>query len=143
MAEEHMHRAVCGWLAMQYPKVIFNSDMSGVRLHQGLRKKTAKLRSHRAFPDLFLYHGTAHHCGLALELKTAGTRLELKRGGFTKDKHIREQAAVLAKLRGQGYYAEFAAGLDEALAIIRWYIGADYLECPVQHLKFYMDEAAI
>ncbi len=60
--------------------------------------------------------------GLYIELKKDGTRLK-KRNGNWATEHIAEQAKVLGDLRGRGYCAEFAVGFDEAISIIRSYLG--------------------
>lgn len=61
-------------------------------------------------------------CGLFLELKKEGTRLQKKNGEWSTE-HIAEQAKILEKLRQRGYCAEFAIGFDEAKKIIDEYLG--------------------
>ncbi len=72
--------------------------------------------------------------GLFLELKKEGENIYAQRklddpsklsldGKVYADKHIREQADVLYKLRQAGYCAEFAIGYDHAISIITDYLG--------------------
>ena len=123
--EEHLHAGLCRWLRLQHRAVIFNSDMSGVRLHRGLQGKVARLRSHRGMPDITIYEMRHGFGGLLLELKAEGSRILLKNGSMTKDAHIREQAEVLRMLQNSGYLANFAVGIDEAMNIINWYLSGE------------------
>ena len=120
--EESLHSGLCRWLRMQYRDVIFNSDMSGVRLHRGLQAKVSRLRSSRAMPDITIYEMKHGFGGLLLELKAEGTRILLKSGSMTANAHIREQADILKALQQRGYLANFAVGIDEAMAVITWYL---------------------
>jgi hypothetical protein len=120
--EENLQAAVCKYLALAYPQVIFNSDMSGVRLHRGLQAKMKRLRSSRAMPDLMVLEPRGEVHGLLIELKAEGTRIRLRNGELTKSAHIREQYGMLKSLRARGYFATFAVGFDEAKAVIDWYM---------------------
>jgi len=53
--EEQLHKQICDYLHLQYPKVLFNTDMSGIKLTAGQAKKVCKLRSGRGFPDITIY----------------------------------------------------------------------------------------
>lgn len=129
--EENMHAAVCRWLALAYPDVLFNSDMSGVRLPMKLAVKAAKLRSSRAMPDLAIYHAARDYNGLFLELKRNDARVLLKDGTLSTDQHLQEQAEILMRLGQQGYAATFAVGFDQTKAIIDWYLGDSATPMPV------------
>lgn len=125
MTEDALHAAVCKYIALQYPEVIFNTDLSGVRLHRGLQARVKKLRSSRAMPDLMIYETCAlkGYSGLFIELKAHGEKLLLKDGvTLTTRKHIQEQAGMLRRLNKKGYFATFAVGWVEARAVIDWYI---------------------
>ena len=72
--------------------------------------------------------------GLFLELKKDGENLYAQRklddlnklsldGKIYADKHLKEQADTLYKLRQAGYCAEFAIGYDHAISIITDYLG--------------------
>lgn len=124
MSEASLHKAVCHWLKLRFPMIIFNSDLSGFRLTMGQSIQAKALRSSRAFPDLVIYHRSAdgNYSALFLELKQAGTKL-LKKDGMTySTPHIAEQADMLERLEEQGYCAMFAIGIDEAMDIINGYL---------------------
>lgn len=58
-----------------------------------------------------------------LELKAEGTKLYKKNGEMVANKHYREQAEMLKKLRSNRYAAYFAVGYDQAIQIITDYLG--------------------
>lgn len=120
--EEHLHKAVVDWLKYQYKDIIFNSDMSGVVLPKQVAVKISRLRSSRAMPDIVIYESRHEYHAMFIELKHQDTRLILKDGSLTREKHIREQANLLVDLSERGYLAEFAQGFDEATEIIEWYL---------------------
>jgi hypothetical protein len=125
-SEENIHLQVADYLCLQYPDVIFRTDAGGIKLTKGQALKLARLNGHtRAYPDLFIAEPRMDGAwgGLYLELKKEGTRIWLKNGELTKDKHIREQYEMLLKLAGRGYVAKFACGFDEAKNIIDRYLG--------------------
>jgi hypothetical protein len=131
--EESVHRAICRYLRSQYPRSIFRTDFTAGRIpltpNQG--RQYAALQSGRAFPDLFIYEprivSGRQYAGLALELKREGTSIFLKRGErkgeLVADLHIQEQYHMLEALKKRGYWAEFAVGTDQAIAIIDKYMG--------------------
>ena len=121
-SEEILHEEVARYIKFLYPKVIFNSDMSGVKLTMFQAKKAAKLRSSRAFPDLVVYEPIDNYKGLFIELKADGVKVFKKDGSIVANKHIKEQAEMIEKLREKGYAAYFACGFDEAIKIIDDYL---------------------
>lgn len=130
--EESIQKAVCRYIRLKYPQVIFRSDYaSGIKLTRNQAVQHASMQSGRGFPDLFIYHKSASGkwYGLALELKRDGETVYLKNGTrkglLTTDVHIQEQAAMLQGLRRQGFYADFAVGYTAAIDIIDKYFGND------------------
>ena len=124
MSEYSEHKAVCDYIKLQYPKVIFTSDLSGVRLTQGLAKKCKPLKSSRGIPDIIIFEARGGYHGLLIEMKRTGQTIYLK--GTTilkKDKHLAEQAALHRRLIKEGYYCDFAVGFDEGKSIIDFYMG--------------------
>lgn len=120
--EETLHAGVAKYLRLQYPWALFNSDMSGVRLHRGLQAKVARLRSSRGMPDIMIFEPREQWYGLFIELKATDTRLLLKDGTLTKNAHIQEQASLMRQLRDRGYLATFARGFGETRVLIDWYL---------------------
>lgn len=129
--EDSLQRQVCHYLKLQYPRVIFRSDLdSGRNKSSDFEKHRMRaMNSSRSFPDLFIYEPMQHkdkfYSGLALELKKEGTTVILKtgpnKGKISSNPHIQEQALLLKELSRKGYYANFAVGIDEAIRTIDWY----------------------
>ena len=122
MSERTLHRAVCDYIRLQYPDVIFNTDLSGsTKLTVGQAVALKSLRSGRGFPDIVIYEPRAGYHGLFLELKQEGTKL-CKKNGMPTTPHIMEQFDMITNLQNRGYFAEFAVGLYEAKTIIDNYL---------------------
>ncbi len=129
-AEERIQIALSDYLRMQYPKVIFTFDASGLKLPMGLAVKAKKMRSGRGFPDLMIFAvgfvGEDEHpyYGLFIEIKTKLLDVYLVDGVTLKrDDHIEEQAAMIERLDAEGYYATFGFGFDDCKEMIDWYLG--------------------
>lgn len=123
MKESVLHRQVCAYLKMQYPDVIFNTDLSGIKLTIGQSVQIKGLRSGRAFPDLVIYEPRNGRAGLFIELKAKN--IYRKDGQLFNNTHILEQRDMLKALIKKGYDAEFAVGFDEAKKIIDNYLSND------------------
>lgn len=120
--EANLHEAVCDYIRLQYPHVLFNSDMSGVKLTMGQAIKAQKLRSSKGFPDIVIYEPRLMFHGLFLELKKYGEKLFKKDGKTYKTPHLEQQAEAIRGLTKHGYYANFAIGFDEAKEMIDTYL---------------------
>lgn len=119
LAEEYLHLQVCDYLRYKYPNVIFRTDFgAGIKLTFGQAVKHKRLQSGRAYPDLFIAEPMKGKHGLFIELKREGTRVYLKNGKLSTQKHIQEQAQVLNQLNERGYKAVFAVGYNQAIKII-------------------------
>lgn len=126
MSEIETHKAVVMHLRAKYPKVLFHSDFgSGVKLTQGQANVNKAIQKKRGWPDLFLPEPRGNFHGLFLELKKEGAQPFKKGGDLKDDDHLREQNEWLEELRERGYHAQFAVGLDEAVAIIDAYLSQD------------------
>ena len=123
MSEYSEHKAVCDYIKLQYPKVIFTSDLSGVWLPKGLAKKCKPLKSSRGIPDIIIFEARGGYHGLLIEMKRTGQGIYLKgTGKLKKNKHLQEQAILHWRLKKEGYYCDFAVGFDAAIEIIDWYM---------------------
>ena len=120
--EEILQKQVVQYLKLQYPNIVFNSDMAGIKLTPGQATKASKLRSSNGFPDLAIYEARKGLNGLFLELKAEGKSPFKLNGKVKKDKHLQEQEKMLYDLNSRGYYAKFAVGFDEAKIIIDTYL---------------------
>ncbi len=134
--EELLHLKICDYLRKNYPDVLFRTDFSsGMKMTPGQAAKHKKFQKGRAWPDLFIAKSGVVRLkddnndliflrnGMFLELKAEGTKLYKKNGEMVANKHYREQAEMLKKLRSNRYAAYFAVGYDQAIQIITDYLG--------------------
>ena len=119
--ENDLHIAICKYLQNQYPKVLFTSESSGLRVTISQARKLKSMRSCSGLPDIMIFEPRKNCHGLFLEVKREGTTIYKKNGELTADKHIREQEEILHQLKEKGYFAEFVVGFEEAKAIIDYY----------------------
>lgn len=114
MSEKTLHKAVCNYLRLQYPGILFNSDLSGsMRLTIGQAVQIKSLRSDRGFPDIVIYEPRGEYHGMFIELKKDGETV-INKKGFPATPHIAEQYLIIERLCLRGYFAVFAVGFDEA-----------------------------
>jgi hypothetical protein len=144
--EEQLQLAICNYLKLQFPSVIFFSDASGVRLTIGQAKKAKMMRGSRGIPDLFIAHPSSSinlykesgeppmYHGLFLEikaetpykkdgsLKSQITKKRLPNGAVIEHDHLQEQNEMLNKLNSKGYSAHFVWNFDQTKEIIDNYL---------------------
>ena len=118
--EETLHKQICDYIKLQYRDVIFNTDMSGIRLTMGQAIKAKKLRSGQGFPDIVIYERSSEYNALFLEVKKASPYR--KDGELYKDKHLKEQDRMHRRLRLRRYKAEFVWSFEQAKEIIDNYL---------------------
>ena len=123
--EENLHIAICNYLKLQYPNVIFTSEASGVRMTIGQAVKLKKMRSGGKLPDLWILEPRGGYHGLFIELKAEPY---LKKDGWFKTNHIKEQAETIARLMDKGYAATFAVGFDDTKATIDSYMAMPFFK---------------
>lgn len=121
MSEYTEHKAVSNYLKMQYPKVIFTSDSSGIRLSIGNAKKMLALKANYKIPDLIILHPNQNYNGLIIEIKEKSKSPFLKDGSLSKNKHVQSQNETLEMLQKCGYKAVFGVGFDNCKNIIDRY----------------------
>lgn len=125
-----VHTAICKYIAMQYPGVIFTTESSGLRLSIGMARIISKLRSCDSLPDLWIMEPKQNNdlsifCGLFIEVKATPEDYLTKNGKLRTGEHIQNQAKILSLLREKGYAAHFAGGFDEGKKIIDEYMGLE------------------
>jgi hypothetical protein len=121
MSEYLEHKAVADYLKMQYPKVVFTSDSSGIRLSIGNAKKMLALKANYKIPDLLILNPNKDYHGLIIEIKRNSERIYLKNGNLSNDKHLQAQYKTLLMLEKVGYKAVFGVGFDQCKRIIDEY----------------------
>ena len=94
--------------------------MAGIKLTIGQAKKIKKLRSGRAWPDMFIAEPVGKYAGLYIELKRE-TPFKLN-GELKSGEHLKEQQKMLQALNERGYKALFVWDFDSAVQIIKNYL---------------------
>jgi hypothetical protein len=120
-SEKSLHLQVCEYLKLQYPNVIFNTDLSGIRLTMGQAVQAKKLRSSNGFPDLVIYENRMDYPALFIELKREGERI-YKKDRTPVNEHIAEQIEMIKKLKRRGFMAHIVLGFEQAKELIDWYL---------------------
>lgn len=130
LTEKQLHKQICDYIKAQYKNVLFNTDLSGIRLTMGQAVQAKKLRSGNGFPDIMILQPKKAYviesinyyiyCGLFLEVKKE-TPFK-KDGKLKKDKHLEEQYEMHIKMIKLGYWAEFVWTFEGAKRIIDDYL---------------------
>ena len=120
--EYKAHKAVCDYINLQYPNVVFFSDESGVDKSEVLAKLMKPLRSDIGIPDLFVSVAKGKYHGLYIEMKAPGEKIYKRDGKTLKTKHLEEQAAMHKRLREAGYFCDFKIGFDSGKECVDWYM---------------------
>lgn len=120
--EEKLHFAVCDYLRAQYPKVVFISEGSGLRVGMGLATKMKRMRSNDTHLDIYVLEPKKGYHALILELKAVDIYQKKNPELFLKNEHVNDQRKTIDKLNKKGYLATFAVKFDEARKIIDNYL---------------------
>ena len=123
MAENKVHKAIVEYIKLQYPKIMFITDMSGIRLTIGQAKQAKKLRNpETGWPDIFISEPRGRFHGLFIEVKDDDAKVYKKRTGSPYNEHIAKQLEVIFNLNNRGYDAYMCIGFDEAKSVIDVYM---------------------
>lgn len=120
MTEKELHSQICRYIKHQYPDVIFNTDLSGIKLTMGQAVQVKHLRSSRGIPDIVIYVPNASFHALFLEVKKESPYKI--NGELKRDEHIQEQMAIINKLSKLGYMAMLVWTFETAKKIIDEYL---------------------
>lgn len=121
--EEQIHFQIAEYVRIQYPRVFFISESSGLRVSRGLAAKLKKTRSKHTHLDLYILYPNKGYHGLILELKARS--IYKKDGELFKDDHLHDQADTIKKLNKIGYKASFATSFNEAKKLIDEYMNGN------------------
>lgn len=119
MSEKSFHTAIATYIKAQYPKAVFTSESSGVRVSIGVAKMLKGQRSVHKLPDLIVLEPKGGYHGLVIELKE---ETPYKRDGSLKKGRGIDQAATLRLLQDKNYYACFGVGFEQTKNIIDSYM---------------------
>lgn len=121
--EENLQLAVCNYIRLKYPNVVFFCDLSsGMKLAIHVAARNKKMKSENGIPDLFIARKKPPYNGLFLELKKEGYKIFKKDGKTPVNEHIEQQMKVHDKLRLEGFRVEFGIGLADCIHRIHDYM---------------------
>lgn len=123
--EQKLHFQISDYLKIQYPKVFFISESSGLRVSQGLASKLKRTRSNHVHLDLYILEPKKGYCGLILELKAKRIHRADDPTKLLKDEHVSDQAETIEKLLKKGYKAAFAIQFKDAKKQIDEYLNGN------------------
>jgi len=127
--EQKLQEAICKYLDLQYPNVIYTSDLSGIKLTIGSAVKAKKTRCKNfKIPDLLILEPNDFYKGLFVEIKNKVSDVYNKNGTFKKsnDNHVEKQYNTIVQLRKLGYDAKFVFGLENAISTIKSHMNNEY-----------------
>jgi len=122
MTEKQLHKQICDYLHLQYPKILFNTDMGGLKLTIGQAVQAKKLRSQNGFPDIVIYEKCKTDIFSALFLEVKKETPFKKNGVLKKNAHLLEQKKLHEKLRARGFSVYFVWTFEQAKNIIDNYL---------------------
>lgn len=120
--EFELQKAICRWLNIQYPKILYLSDtIASVKLTipQQNRNKLIQKNGFKT-PDLLIFEPNQEYKGLFIELKSKSPFK--KDGSLLKDEHLEGQQKTINDLKSKGYYACFSWSFEMTLDIINKYL---------------------
>lgn len=116
------HRAVCNFLDLQHPKVLYLSDtVASITLTfpQQNRNKLIQKKDFKT-PDLLIFEPNEKYAGLFIELKVK-TPFK-KNGELLSNEHLEAQQKTINQLNAKGYYSCFSWSFDMTMKIINAYL---------------------
>jgi hypothetical protein len=122
--EFELQKAICQYLSLQYPNILFLSDtIASLRLtpQQQVRNSAIQKKGFHC-PDLIILQPNKYFFGLFIELKT---ETPFKLNGEIKasqNDHLKNQYNTIEKLNLMEYYAGFAWSFEQAKKIIDEYL---------------------
>lgn len=120
-SEFSIHLQVVRYLELQYPSVIFYSDMKGAFKLSMYQAKTMMLHQKIGvkMTDLMIFRPNNTFCGLFIELKK---EIPYRKDGKLKaGEHLLKQSKTIENLNNVGYYATFCWDFETAKALIDSY----------------------
>lgn len=120
--EFEIQKAICRYLDLQYPKVLYLSDtIASVKLTipQQVRNKAIQKKDFKC-PDLLILEPRGDYHGLFIELKV--TSPYKQNGDLKKCDHLEGQDRTLKQLAKKGYHTGFAWGFEGVKQVIDNYL---------------------
>ena len=122
--ETQIYRNIALYLKLQYPKVLYHFDPTGLNLTKTQAGILKSIQGGKGYPDLFIIEPSkdGRYNGLFIEVKAEGETLLTKSTKDYKTPHIGRQDQFLQQLIKRGYKAEFGIGFDACKELIDEYL---------------------
>ena len=117
-AEQREHTALCKWLSLQYPNLLWWHTPNESKKTPFERFLFTVMGGKRGVSDFVFIEPKGEYSGLFIELKATGIKTHKKNG----ECYYPEQELFLNKAKERGFYATFAVGFDEAKKVIESYM---------------------
>ena len=119
--EFSLQSAVCKYLDMQYPEILYLSTGTSLKptMGQAVRNKLIQKNGFKV-PDLLILHPNNLYHGLFLELKIESPYK--KDGQIKSNEHLQGQQKAILELNKLNYSATFAVGFEQAKNLIDYYL---------------------
>jgi len=119
--EFNLQCQVISWIKYQYPNIKFCASLGGVRVGIGLATKLKRMGYCKGFPDLMICKPKGYksnklvweYCGLFIEFKAPNKKPDVSP----------EQTEWINYLLSEGYTTSVCNDYDEAIKIIKDYLG--------------------
>lgn len=140
MTEEKLHKQIVDYIKAQYSNIVFNTDMSGIKLTKGQASKAKELRSDNGFPDIVIYEPQSDNSypwetynGLFLEVKKETpyrkdgklhkmTRYKTVGGIKVPYDHLKRQSELHERLEDRNFMCRFVWSFEMAKELIDDYL---------------------
>jgi len=115
-------RQISTYLKLQYPKILFHWDLSGLNHSKAQAGMAKAIQYGRGWPDLFIAEARGDYHGLFIEVKADGVNIFQRDGETYATLHYEEQSIMIDNLRKRRYAAFFCKGFDHCKMIIDSYL---------------------
>jgi hypothetical protein len=121
--EYQVYRNIAYYMRLQYPKVLYHFDPTGLNLSKTQSGQLKAIQGGRGYPDLFIIEPSkdGKYHGLFIEIKAEGTRI-LKKDGTFVDTHVEEQGEFMKQLEDRHFKCYFGVGFDDCMRLIDIYL---------------------
>ena len=132
MTEQQEILQVVKYCEIKYPNVILKTNYDRFKSNIWHAKQQKNLHTQiKGYPDLFIAEmriiNTKIYGGLFIEFKKSNTIIYNKKNE-PKNDHLKNQNAMLNKLKDKGYFASFGIGYYETIKIIDNYLNNQIIE---------------
>ena len=116
--EQKEHSALCVWINIQYPKMLWWHTPNEGNKTPFERYLSSKMGTKKGVSDFLIMEKRGGFDGLVIELKAPDVRI------YKKDKscYYPEQEQFLKDMNDRNFYSCFCSGFDEAKSVITNYM---------------------